>query len=79
MREFNSREKNIIRKLADNEIGNLATLGRFLHENIYSIDNGTALVFIPEQHTVILYIKKSFSDAKKKVKIAEFLELISLI
>jgi len=78
MREFNSREKSIIKKIASIAIGDLRTFSSFLQEDVFSVQNGTAFIFLPEKEIAIFYIKKSLNDSDTRMKISEFLELISL-
>jgi len=79
MREFSNREKCTIEKIASIEVGDLRTFANFLQEDVFSIQNGTAFLFLPEKDIAIFYIKASLSESEKKVKISEFLELISLV
>ena len=78
MREFNTREKKIIKNISIIKAGELRTFSNFLQENCFSLKDGTVFIFLPSQQIAILYIKSSFNDSEVRKKISEFLELISL-
>lgn len=81
MREFNDREKKIIKLINEIEIGSTDTFSRVLQEKYFKIQKNCALVVNHIRQDVLLYIKaKDFNDISKRAKaIGELWELVTLI
>lgn len=81
MREFNSREKDIIKLINKIEIGSTDTFSRVLQEKYFNIQKNRALVVIHTNQDVLLFIAKNdFDDDSRRAKaIGELWELVTLI
>jgi|LFRM01.1.fsa_nt_gb hypothetical protein len=79
MRNFSGYEKAILDKVSQVDPADLITISKFLSDQIFTANSGMALVFIPERGKAILYLKGSIRDEPNRQKMAEFLELVSLI
>lgn len=81
MREFNVREKEIIKLINEIEIGSTDTFSRVLQEKYFKIQKNSALVVNHINQDVLLYIATNdFNDLSKRAKaIGELWELVTLI
>jgi len=79
MRNFSDYEKAVLDKISRVDPADLITISKFLSDQIFTANSGMALVFIPERGEAILYLKGSTRDESNRQRMAEFLELVSLI
>lgn len=79
MRNFSGYEKAVLHKISQVDPADLITISKFLSDQIFTANSGMALVFIPERGEAILYLKGTIEDESNRQRMAEFLELVSLI
>lgn len=82
MRPFNSREKNIIQKIATIGPDNKDFFDSFLRKNIFTIESNMAVSLLTQlsgQGDLILYIaSEEWNSGSQNLKLYEFLEMICL-
>ena len=79
MRNFNEYEKDIINRISKINPIDMITISKFIQEELFSINSGLALAFLPSQKVAILYLKGKKEDDINRQRMIEFFELISLI
>ena len=79
MRDLSEYEKSVIKKISEISPLDLVTISGFISEQLFSIESGMALVFLPDRGEALLYLRGKKEDEINRQRMAEFLELLSLI
>jgi hypothetical protein len=79
MRNFSDYERRVLDKLCRVDPTELITISKFISDQIFTLNSGLVLAFLPERGEAILYLKGSLEDASNRQRMVEFLDLISLI
>jgi len=79
MRDLSEYEKSVIRKISEINPVDMITISKFISDTLFSIESGMALVFLPDRGEALLYLRGKKEDAINRQRMAEFLELLSLI
>ena len=80
MRDFNTREKAIIKRIVEIDVSSMSTASRFLQDNFFTEENQKALVVNHATKDVLFYINPhKFNDAKEvRISNHELFELLVL-
>lgn len=79
MRSFSEYEKRVLEELCRVDPTQLITISKFISDQIFTINSGLALAFLPGRGEAVLYLKGTIEDPSNRQQMLEFLELISLI
>lgn len=81
MRDFNTREKAIIKRIVEIDVSSMSTASRFLQDNFFTEENQKALVVNHATKDVLFYINPhKFNDAKEvRISNHELFELLVLL
>lgn len=81
MRKYNTREKDFLKLLEEISNDDLEFFSFFLQNKYFSKNKNSALFVLPQQKTVLLFIRKSFFDDIKlrKEELKTFIEIVSLV
>lgn len=79
MRSFSDYEKRVLDQLCRVDPTELITISKFISDQIFTINSGIALAFLPSRGEAVLYLKGTIENASNRHRMMEFLELISLI
>ena len=79
MRSFSEYEKRVLDQLCRVDPTELITISKFISDQIFTINSGLALAFLPSRGEAVLYLKGTIEDPSNRQRMVEFLELISLI
>ncbi|MDZ7843052.1 MAG: hypothetical protein U5R46_19875 [Gammaproteobacteria bacterium] len=72
-------EKKVLKHLSGVDPTELITVSKFISDELFSIDSGLALAFLPKQEVAILYLRGKKEESSNRQRLAEILELLSLI
>lgn len=79
MRSFSDYEKSVLKKLCQVDPVDLITISKFISDNVFTVESGLGLVFLPSRGEAILYLKGSLKDDANRKRMVQFIELVSLI
>lgn len=79
MRSFSDYEKRVLDQICRVDPMELITMSKFISNQIFTVNSGLALAFLPSRGEAVLYLKGTIRDASNRQRMLEFLELISLI
>jgi len=79
MRSFSDYEKRVLDQVCRVDPTELITISKFISDQVFTVNSGLALAFLPGRGEAVLYLKGTIEDASNRQRMVEFLELISLI
>jgi hypothetical protein len=78
MREFNIREKEIIKKIANIDVSSMSTCSRFLQDNFFTKDTKKALIVYHTTKDILFYIEPDLYNNINEIRKSNY-ELFELL